>query len=259
MKQEHTPGGIEERVLATIESGRVHMRPRAFFTLKLIAIAAVGALVLLLSIALVNFMLFSIRISGHDMLLGFGPRGFWAFFLHFPWPLLMFDIAAIALLSHLFRQFRFGYRTPVVYVLLGLAFASAAAGLLLDRGTPFNDTLYKQAGENRLPSPLGGFYASMRHEWSERDGLCRCTVVAMSGDTLIVADTRNASSTYTILLPPNSAFATTSGLLVGDTVMVAGDVDENGVIHAFGLRFARPGSDGPYPREQLMIQKRIQW
>lgn len=252
MEKNNTNDTMQEKVLAAIAEQRVAMRPKLYFTAKIMLLAVVAVVVLVLSIAIVNFMLFGIRLNSHETLLGFGPRGFWLFFLRFPWALLIFDIGAIALLSYLMRQFRFGYRTPFIYILLALAVTSAALGFVVDRGTPFNDQLYEQARVQRLPPPFAGIYSGMRREWDEREGMCHCTVLSIDDDTLIVADVRDADTQYTVVFPPDEAFATTSGVSVGDTVLIAGDVDESGVIHAFGLRAAPPRGAGKVPVDVLL-------
>ena len=242
---------FSKQVLAAIDTGKVAMRPRVFFTLKLIAVAGVGVLVLLLSIVLINFILFTIRVSGHDTLLFFGPRGLWVFLLHFPWFLLALDIGAVILLSRLMRHFQFGYRTPVVYVLLGLALVSVLVGATLDRGTPLNDVLFEEARENRLPPPIGGLYTGMQRGWEVREGMCHCEVIGVEGDTLTVSDVRDGESVYTVQLPPEGG-----EFSVGDELMIAGDVDDDGVIHAFGIyepNMRIPGA----PRKGLPLQLNV--
>ena len=50
------------------------MRPKAFFTLKVIALAVVSVLTLVTTVLLFSFVLFSVRASGEMLLLGFGWR-----------------------------------------------------------------------------------------------------------------------------------------------------------------------------------------
>ena len=111
---------MEDTILKRIRSHDIRVRPRLYFTLQLVALAVVACITLLLSVALFNFIFFTVRISGNGTLLDFGPRGFWAYLIFFPWPLLALDIACVLMLQFLLRKFRFGYHIPVLYLLLVL-------------------------------------------------------------------------------------------------------------------------------------------
>lgn len=152
---------LKEKILADIRSGQVQMRPRLYFVLQVAALCMLAFVVLVISVFIITFILFSIRINRADTLLGFGPQGWGAFIHFFPWDLLLIDIALIALLQALLRTFRFGNKIPALYLLVGLLAATLVAGLVIDRGTPFNDTMMERhAG---LPPPFGDLYGRARH------------------------------------------------------------------------------------------------
>ena len=137
------------------------MRPRLYFVLQVAALLALAFLALGISVFIINFILFSVRLNRIDTLLGFGPRGWGAFVRFFPWTLLLADVGLIALLEWLLRRFRFGSKIPVLYLLGGLLFVTILTGAVLDRGTPFNDDLFKiRAG---LPAPFRLIYIQARH------------------------------------------------------------------------------------------------
>jgi hypothetical protein len=135
------PKSMRERILEKIDTRELSMRPKIYFTLKVAALVLITLAVLVISIFIFNFILFSSRINGHESLLGFGPRGILTFLEFFPWWLLGIDIALIILLEWLLRQFRFGYKSPVLYLLLTLLVVTASTAFLIDRGTAFNDQL----------------------------------------------------------------------------------------------------------------------
>src|ERR1041385_3285643 len=149
---------IREAVLAKIKKEQVTPHPRAYFVLQIIALAAVSLAVLGISVFLCNFIFFAIRISGSRELLGFGNRGLAIFFHVFPWWLLVLDIGLIVLLEGLLRRFRFGYRSPILYLLFALLVITISTGYTLDRATLFNDFLHDRAHEHRLPGPLNFLY-----------------------------------------------------------------------------------------------------
>lgn len=234
-------GSLRDSILSKIQSEKIAMRPRLYFTLQIAAVAIIAIVVLLLSIFIFNFILFSIRINSHDVFLSFGPRGIKSFFVFFPWPLLVLDIAFIALLEWLIRKFRFGYRLPMLYLLGAIIALTFVAGLAIDRGTPFNDRMLVRAGGPGLPPPIGMMYRGS--ERPAHDGVCRCVITAISRNILTVeTHERGAStSTLTIVLPENDPRATTTNLSVGDMVFVAGD-REGDTIRAFGVHKFEPGT-----------------
>jgi hypothetical protein len=78
-------------------------------------------------------------------------------------------------------------------------------------------------------------------------GMCRCTVVSVSGNTIIADDVDESTTTrLTIIVPSDSPTATTSTLKAGDVFFVAGD-REGGIIKAFGIRKLPPGSPSIMP------------
>lgn len=243
MNNENKNLNLKDRLLKDIRSGDVAMRPKFYFTLKVAALVVGVLAAVVITVFIFNFILFTIRINSQDALLGFGPRGWEAFMRFFPWHLLVLDIALVVGLQWLLRQFKFGYKIPVLYLLAGLLVAAIAAGFVLDRGTPINDRLYEMRGRG-LPPPLGNFYDRARRPPPPGSGVCRCAIVSIEGNTLVVEDTRNGTTTLKVVLPMDNPRATTTNLKVGDTVFIAGE-EENGVIRAFGVRKEPPGGFGP--------------
>ena len=243
MENNHPKETIRDAILRKIRGGELSQHSRLYFMLHVAAVVLVALVVLTLSVLIFNFILFSIRINNHDSLLGFGPRGLETFLLIFPWPLLLIDVALVFVLESLLRRFRFAYKIPVLYLLAGLILAAAACALFIDSGTNVNDRLLNRADRHELPF-FGDVFEQARRPMPG-SGVCVCTITAIAGDTLQVADTRSGSTTdLTVLLPPNDPRATTTSLKVGDTVMIAGDV-EQGVIHAFGVRKVLSGNLPP--------------
>lgn len=213
------------------------MRPRYHFVLKVAALAAVLVGIVLVSVFILNFILFSIRISSQDVLLGFGTRGIEAFLSLFPWSLLAIDILLVFGAQWLLREFKFGYKLPIVYVLAGLLVATGAAGFVLDRGTGLNDELLSRFDHDELHGPVGQLYGAARHLPPPGQGICRCVITAINGNTLTVVDSRS-TTTLTVVVPEDDPHATTSGLSVGDVIVIAGDGDSDTddiVIRAFGV------------------------
>lgn len=236
--ENNTHDSMEESILARIRAEAVHVRPRAYFSLQLVALALLAIAVLVFSILVFNFIFFTVRINGNGTLLDFGPRGFLAYALFFPWPFLFLDIACIVLLEMLVRRFRFGYRSPILYLLIGLAAICIAGGFAMDRGTSFNDHLLNRAHENRLPPPFGALYGRAPQPPGPGSGVCKCTITAIHGTT-ISADDADADPIrhLTIIADPHDPALST--LKVGDVVFVAGD-ESSSTIRAYGIHRDAP-------------------
>ncbi len=231
---------LKDKILKEIKAGEVAMTPRAYFTLKMVALAVLSFGVFLTSAFLFNFIVFGIRMSGQDALLGFGLSGWRAFLHFFPWPLLMLDALFIFLLQKLLREFRVGYSVPILYLVGGLLGVALLTGFAFALATPLNERLHERRGN--LPPPMRALYDGAHRGGREGDGFCRCTILAIDGTTLTVEDTRpvsegGATSTLTVVLPLDNRRATTTGLAVGDVVFIAGE-EADGVIKAFGVRKA---------------------
>lgn len=228
---------LQQKILDKIRAGEVSMRPRYHFVLKVAALVVVLVGIVLVSVFILNFILFSIRISSQDVLLGFGTRGIEAFLALFPWSLLAIDILLVFAAQWLLREFKFGYKLPIVYVLAGLLVATGAAGFVLDRVTGLNDELLSRFDRDELHGPVGQLYGGARRLPPPGQGICRCIITAINGNTLTVVDS-HSTTTLTVVVPEDDPHATTSGLSVGDVILIAGDGDSDTddiVIRAFGV------------------------
>lgn len=240
----HNPH-MKEDILKRIQAGDVRMRPRLYFTMQVALLAAIAIAILLISIFLFNFMFFSLRISGHESLLTFGGRGLLLYLRFFPWDWLAIDVLLIVLLVWLVRQFHIGYSRPIVPLLVALLLVSGAFGIALDRATGFNDMLLRDADHDMLPSPIGGIYEHARRPPPPGSGICRCTITAIASSTITAVGPGKSGTTtvYTIHVPKNGSFeATTTGLSVGQTIMIVGT--PHGVeIEAFGIHGEPDGDE----------------
>jgi hypothetical protein len=120
-------------------------------------------------------------------------------------------------------------------LVFGLGIVLVEGNGVIDRGTAFNERLLVISDQHRLPAPFGDFYGRVGHPMQPRDGVCRCVITAIEGNTLTVKET-NGTTTLTVVLPMDDLHATTSMLQVGDLVLIAGDKDDDDAIRAFGVR-----------------------
>lgn len=154
-------GDIKADVLKKIHEGSVRMRPRVYFVAQVLGLALLSLAALVVTIFLLNFILFSIRLNRQDLLLAEGPGGWAAFIWFFPWGWFALDALLVWALERLLRMFRWGWRTPALYMVGGLVVFALGVGLVLDRATPLNDDLFEMRHE--LPLLVGSFYEGARH------------------------------------------------------------------------------------------------
>ncbi len=224
---------MKEHVLEQIRTGKVHMRPKFYFTLKVLALILTTVVALITSVLLLSYIVFSIRISGQAFLLGFGMQGLLLFFLLFPWKMLLLEIGLIVLLEWLLRHFRFGYRSPLIYTVAGVSSFVLALAFILAM-TSLHQMLLKQAEARRLPV-FGGFYKDLRRPPREM-GVYRGLVTNIEGNTFTIREDimgNDGTTTRKVLVPPNVEISTL--IEIGDSVFVAGDM-MNGAIKAYGIR-----------------------
>jgi hypothetical protein len=193
--------------------------------------------VLVVSVFLSSFILFTLRASGQASLIGFGPTGWQVFFILFPWKLSILEIGLIILLQRLLRSFRFGYKVPVLYLLGGVVFVMLASGFVIDR-TPLHDTLLQQADENQLPPPLGNLYEDARRFPPPEYGIFLGTITSITGNTLVITllnpmDT-STTTVMTVIVPPGQTAVEEK---VGDRIFIQGKMI-NGVIQAQDIKNA---------------------
>ena len=230
--QRNIAAGAREGVLAKIRAGEVHMTPRSHFVVRVVLLVVVAGATLVTSVVLMSFMLFSLRVSGQLLLLGFGWQGIQSFLSLFPWPLLLIEAGLLWALERLLRHFRFGYRSPLMYLLLATAATMLLGGYLLNF-TPLHRQLLHRAEHQDLPL-IGDFYQPIRRPTPDR-GIFKGTVVSVSGSTFVIRNDyygAEGSTTQEVEATPDTDLA--SFLEPGDKVFVAGMTDGR-AIHAYGI------------------------
>jgi len=180
------------RILERIEKNELVSRPKSFFALRLAGFALTLIAVMIVSIFLWSFMSFSIHSSGHASLIGFGPSGFRVFLSLFPWKLLALEIVLITLLEYLVSSFRFAYKIPILYLILGVLGFMVVSGVIVDQ-TPLHSDLLRMADQHHLPRPFQDLYEGARRPPSRDSGIFQGTVIAVDDSYGTSTDTTNPS------------------------------------------------------------------
>lgn len=225
---------VRKNVLEKIRTGDVHMKSGARFVVQVAVLIVVAGLVLITSSVLASYIFFSLRVSGHQFLLGFGFAGVVLFLALFPWILSLVDIVLLFLFDWLLKRFKFGYRTPIVFLLLLTAVATIIVGFVINL-TPLHSSLLIRAEDGDLPI-IGNFYENLRHPANDR-GVFRGAIISINGNSFVIKhddfDIDIDDGTRVVVAP--DGFDVVSMLRVGDRVFVAGTFVNN-ELHAYGVR-----------------------
>lgn len=236
---------LKENVLQEIRSGKLHMKPRYYFLLQVIILIAIAATIFILAALLLSFLLFSIKVSGNLFLLGFGLKGFEAFFMLFPWKTFAIFTALLIILEAVIKKFKFGYRSPLIYLIAGILGLIIASGIVI-AFTSFHRTLFERAREHRLPV-VGNYYVHVKRVPRER-GILRGTVISIDKNIFVVKSDDNQSDKddapkelYKKVVMPLD-FDVSEILRVGDKVFVAATTTR-GDINAYGIKKILPSEE----------------
>lgn len=139
--------GVVEKAIA---QGKIKMKPKAYFTLKTIALS-IGFFALFFAILiLTSFIAFSVRARGVLLLPQFGFRGVAMFFASLPWLLIALAVLLFLALEMLARKFALVYRRAIVYSALFFIVLSFLGAFIIDR-TNMHDRFFERARMNQLP------------------------------------------------------------------------------------------------------------
>lgn len=221
-----------QNILEKIQKNELVARPKKYFRLKITGLITIALATLVISIFLFSFILFDLRVSGQISLIGFGSNGFTLFLLLFPWKLLLFDLVLIFFLGWFLRTFRFGYKTPVLYLLVGVLTSIIVVGFIVDNNTSFHDYLLHEADQHLLLPIINDFYEQVRMPPPREYGIYRGTITAIGTDTLRVnLDNPMGTGTVTPIQVLTPISEGTSSAEIGERIFITGEII-NGQIHA---------------------------
>lgn len=220
---------LKDEVLQKIRTGDVHMKSKSYFAWQVIALAFVAALIVIIAAWIVSFIIFSLSISERAFLLGFGWRGIRTFLLLFPWKLALVELLLIVLLNWLIHRFRFSYRSPLLYSLLGGFVLSGVLAWVMHSGS-IQQVLLDQHSQNNLPV-IGSFYDRVERPDNQPD-VIRGMVIEVRMRGLLIQDIDN-ESLINVILPEGPSVG--PRVLVGDEIFVAGEMTKQG-LEAYGYK-----------------------
>jgi hypothetical protein len=220
---------LKDEVLQKIRTGDVHMKSKSYFAWQVIALAFVAALIVIIAAWIVSFVVFSLNISERAFLLGFGWRGIRTFLLLFPWKLALVELLLIVFLNWLIHRFRFSYRSPLLYSLLGGFVLSGVLAWVMHSGS-IQQVLLDQHYQNNLPV-IGSLYERLERP-DDQPNVVRGIVVEIKMGGILMQDI-DKDALINVIFPEGLVVG--HRLLVGDEIFVAGEMTNHG-LEAYGVK-----------------------
>lgn len=236
---------VSGQVLDKIKSGDVKMHSKSYFVLKTILFILGTILALTFTLFIVSFIIFILRANGILFLPGFGFRGFGAFFTSFPWILLAVAVLFIVVLELFVKRFKFGYRNPFLYSVIGIVAIALIGGFIVAQ-TQFHGKLFNNSQVRGLPI-AGHLYK--RYGTRPIRNVYIGTVLEETDDGFKM-ETREGDK-FSVIISPDTFFPHGRNIQDDDIVIVMGKRN-NGVIEASGIRVFENGSDIFIPNRKLI-------
>lgn len=220
---------IKKQILNKINTGEVEMRPRWHFVLETVLVMSGVILVTMGLLYVLSFIVFFLRQSGLAFAPSFGIRGIVVFLYSSPWLLILSALVFLLALEILVRKYSFGYRTPLLYMLLGIVGVSLLGTYLISQ-TTMHARLQMLVQDTNIPvmRPLYQHYGM--HEFSN---LHIGSILEVTDDGFLLENRRgkiwDVYLTNDTRTPPGFVFE------VGTTVGVIGEI-ENKKIVADGIQ-----------------------
>lgn len=206
---------IHDRVLKSIEEGRIKQRPRSYFLLRGVALALGAVLLGLITLFLISFAIFTLRQKGGWFAPAFGGRGWLEFIFDLPWLIVLSAIALLLLLEVMVRRYQYAYERPLVISLLGLAIAVGLGSVIVER-LHIHDHLWQKARLRRLPL-AGPLYMHAK------PGGCReVTAGVILQNTPYGFNLENGEDEIYVVVTPQTIVADDINLKRGSAVAVLG-------------------------------------
>ena len=224
---------LKNQVLEKIHEKEIFMYPKIYFIVRKVMIVFISLIAFLLLIFSLSFVYFSIQASGEEFLLGFGMNGILIFLKIFPWAIIVFTGLLFFLLEWILRRFKFSYSMPMVVVFSYTLLVTIVTSILFTL-TPVHVIFLKKAEMNELPI-IGGIYEAI-HDSQATHGIIRGNIILIQDNTLTIShndEDKDADDGIWNVIPPLDF--NISGLSVGEKIYVAGKINDNSIIYAYGV------------------------
>ena len=159
MKNNKEDKTIEDRIIDSIKSGQLHMKPRWYFVLRLIFNILLTCIVFFIIIYLLSFIGLVLREKEFFNVFDLSPGGMRILMNSVPWIIVMLSISLVMVLYVLVKDYSFVYKKPVIYVLSGLVLFVVITGFVIHMID--SKLRFARLGEddrNRVMGPVHKYY-----------------------------------------------------------------------------------------------------
>jgi hypothetical protein len=250
---------IRDNVLKRIEAGKVHMRPRWHFVLRAVLMIVGTVLLVLTTVYLTSFIIFTLRQTGALAAPGFRPGGYLLLLGSIPWVILVVAVIFLVLLGILVKKYSFGYHKPLLYTTAGIIALAVVGGILVEM-TPLHRGLFRIAEENNLPV-AGHMYRSFGQHHIDNITIGEITELVNEDYKILEREGEP------VFVNVDDDTKVEPGVIykIGDTIIIFGKRDD-GTVDAEGIRIftgepphrVRPGTPGPLPPSNQVFERPLQ-
>lgn len=162
---------IQENIIESIKSGKIHMKPRWYFVLKFILNFLIFGIVFFATIYFLSFIGLVVHEKELFNLFDLSPKGLRMFLSSIPWIVVMFSVILFMVLYVLVKDYSFVYKKPLAYSFFGLVIFVLLIGFVVH----IFDVNFRFAkiGEDRRPPIIGPMHKYYRGDMKDRDKIDR--------------------------------------------------------------------------------------
>lgn len=209
---------LKDRVMASVKSGQLKMRPKWYFILRALLLAVGVALAALGGLYLASLLVFIAHETGISTVPVFGWPGIMLFLTSLPWVLILLVLLLIVILELMVRHYSFAYRLPLIYSSLGVLLLVGAGGLMV-AFTPFHGMMANCPPLGGPPPCAMGVYGDL--DPGRHNNIQRGTIARISGRNYIITN-RNQEELL-IVVSSRTKLPLGSDFEVGDKIVIMGE------------------------------------
>lgn len=218
-----------EKLLDKIKKGELKKHSKYYFVFRTFLWGLGAFLILIFSIFLGSFIVFSLRASGALFLPLFGFPGMRIFLFSFPWLLILIVVFLVLLIEGLVKKFPLIYRKPLLYSILGILIVVLVGSFVLDKSR-LHVRFLERAQDYRLPL-VGSVYRGQGMKQIKNTYIGRVTETTTDGFYIIM----NESQKIKVLISKQTKFIPHKDIGIEDVVLIFGEKKEEGIV-ALGIK-----------------------
>lgn len=250
MNQETNNKSTSKELLNKIKKGELKKRSRFYFVFKGFTYGLGLILVIIFSVMIGSFIIFSLRATGALFLPRFGFLGLKIFLFSFPWFLGLIVLILVLLIGWLVKKSPIVYRKPLLYSILAILILVLFSSFMFEK-TRFHTALFKKAQDYKLPV-IGSAYRGCCLKQIKNTYIGEVTELAENG---FYFKTRRGQE-FDVIFSKNTHFPFGRDIKVGDLLIVMGE-RQNSKILASGVRKIEDIDNLCLPHMNYKIPKRL--